>query len=815
MSERPEINPESTQEEISVPKEVNAVDSSQSGNKDISPKDPHRNIIENSGEVTSFVAEIRRKMNQEEFNYKEALEQANAMINKTENLEADSKGMVSEEDKGNISARLMLLRNLVSELDEFQKQILEKKIQDSGENEVQQEEVKQEEAQQEEMQRKKVVIPSEEPKDVKGTEEEGQKPKMVKYTFEEPKTPQEKEKKEDLEEQKRVDNLLRRASKFLACKDALLTEKEFSDEEKGFLKQEFPNQNISMMDKDTLLKMIETREAKLIEMAEEGARIAGMVNVMETLHLSNKGFIGVAGKIDEQKTLSEGLVDLHENVESTYYAVLALREMHEMREKQTLPEESGNSLNKFKKGVSVELEGDENIKWEKKGEGTDSVKISGRDVDRIQREDNNNWSFLKRLLEMAGKDNYFSAIKEVNSRGNEVSYSRESLGNGSFRFDIEWEDVKGEKNLLIITVDLGVDGRGGFWERHDIRKKRDAKVTVEEYWEEVKKENETKTEEREPEEVDNVEDEDGTGNLEDKRGEGAVGDSSFTLELSGLENGKPIIVKREVKVQEREGGVKTKEGGLEEVGDFEDEGGMKGNESHFSTFILSSIREGKPVIVKKNSGVFLRYFRKGGENYYQTCLPDGNYDEPTKLFGDFKMTIGKNDIKSIYFENNEQPEQQPEVLEEEQMKRSKSEEDASELKQKNIKEETVIEDRETEETEAEEKDERIESLEKLDAERGLEEGCVYKIFADENYEIWKQNGIVYYKTEGSFREHLLDKDFLLEVGKVWMLPLKGTTTLSKSEPKENGAPPAPMRQYLQIGEVKKIEKQFEKNNNRK
>ncbi|MFA6896669.1 MAG: hypothetical protein WCQ96_00040 [Patescibacteria group bacterium] len=680
MNEQLGESPENIQGETPMPEEEAEVADSSQSSEDILSEDLHTNIIKNNREITSFLGEIQKEMKQEGFDCGGALEKAWAMIKETENLERDNKGMISSGDMLTISTRLMLLKSLVLELEEFQR--LQEQIKNSGGDEVEPE------AKQEEVEKKKVVFPSEEPKNIEETESGVQESKE--NVLEKPGTPLEKKEKkeEDLNEQKIVDNLLRRASALLACKDALLTGKGLSDAEKDFLRQEFPKQDISISE-DDLLKAIETRKIELIKMAEEGALIAGMGNVMKTLYLSDRGFVGVAEEINKQETLGNGLVKLHENIESTYYAVLTLREMQKIREEreeeqEKLSEEKRNFLDKFEKGVSVKLEGDENIKWEKKDESTDAVKISGRDVDRVQREDTNGWFFLKRLLEMAGESNHFGAIKEADFKG-KVSRSRESLGNGRYRFDIEWEDATKAKNVLIITVNLGVEGRGGFWERHDIRKKKDVQVTVEEYWEKIKKEDETKIEEREPEEVGDIKDEKGVGNDEKHL-------SDFLL--SGIREGRPIIVKKEGGVvlrYFRAGGkvycqrlLNTGSYG-ESTGPFNDENekvtvGKDGiediyselneqverqkirvseNENHLSTFMSSDLEEGGPVIVEKDNGVLLRYFREGGKNYYQTRLPvNKDYGKPVPLIFDLGVTVGKDGIEDIYFELNEQVERQ-------------------------------------------------------------------------------------------------------------------------------------------------------------
>jgi len=926
MNEQLGESPENIQGETPMPEEEAEVADSSQSSEDILSEDLHTNIIKNNREITSFLGEIQKEMKQEGFDCGGALEKAWAMIKETENLERDNKGMISSGDMLNISTRLMLLKSLVSELGEFQR--LQEQIKNSGEVE--------QEVKQEAVEKKKIIIPSEEPKKKEPkTQDIMQKFVVPRENIEEMESetpeskknvpqkleipPEKKEKKEeDLNEQKIVDYLLRRASNLLSCKDALLTGKELSDAEKGFLQQEF--QDVSTISKKkNLLEMIETREAKLIEMAEERARIASMGGVMSGLRLIDKGFNVAAGKMKVPATFNEGLGNLDEVVGNMCDIVHALKELNDMR-KRDLPKELNDSLNKFEKGVSVKLEGDENIKWEKKDESTDAVKISGRDVDRVQREDTNGWFFLKRLLEMAGESNHFGAIKEADSKG-KVSRSRESLGNGRYRFDIEWEDATKAKNVLIITVNLGVEGRGGFWERHDIRKKKDVQVTVEEYWEKVKKEDETKTKEREPEEVGDSEDEKGVGNDEKHL-------SDFLL--SGIREGRPIIVKKEggvvlryfraggkvycqrllntgsygestgpfndenekvtvgkdgikdiyLKLNEQAERQKTEERELEEVGDIED-GGDEKNAEALRTFIIeglgnnkyqdylvniagSSLEGGASVIdaldtefdlddeaIRKFIETLASFAGKKPQEItvkeIRNVILENSSNETNELFGELwelnalaskqkqKESVSAEDedlgkrllekIKNVAAKNmkNEQLKENEKklakvIFEEckKQLEEWESEEDASESEQKNIEEETAIEDHKTEETEAEEKDERIESLERLSGEKDVEEGCVYKIFANGNYEIRMKNGIIYVKTEGGFQEDTLDKDFLLVAGgRDATLPLAGTTILSNLKPKENELSPIPMRQTLFIGKVKKIEKQFEKNNDRK
>lgn len=820
MKEQPGEIPNNTQKETPVVPEEKAktVDFSRLRDENFSPKDLlHIKITENNREVTSFVGKIQKEMKREGFDCEGALEKAKAMIKETEDLEADNKGTISTEDISGISTRLMLLNGLVSELELEKSQELREQIKNSGEGEVKQEQ-------------EKVIFPSEEPKNqdimqevvvpeknIDKTESEAQE--LEENVIEESEKKEKEE--EDSKEQEIVDNFLRRAARLLACKDVLSTERELSDAQKVFLSQEFPNQDVSAISRENLLEMIEVREEKLIEMAERGARIAGMRNIMSGFRLIDKGFPTVTKEMNDPMTFDKGLDNLDKMTESTLNIARALRELHEMRENKNLSEESEGSLDKYKKGVIVELEGDKNIKWEKKGERTDSVKISGRDVDNIQRKDTNDWFFLKRLLEMAGTSNHFDAIKEADSKSNKVSRSRKNLGNGRYRFDIEWEDATKVKRLLIITVDLGVEVRGSFWERNDIRKKRDVPVTAEEYWEEVKKEDEIKIEEREPEDIGDNENEDNNkenaGALKDFVRKGFAGgeyqDYLFCIAISDPKDGAFVIDALDAKFN------------------LDDKAIRK-----FIETLASFVRkEPQEITVKEVQNVVSENFSNETNNLLgelgkldvltselnrKESVSAEDKDQGKKLLENIRDIATKN-MKNERLEGNEKKlakvilEQLREAVGDVENVLTEGG-DISESKQKEHEEEATIENRETEQMEAEEKDEQRESLERLDGEKDVEEGCVYKIFANGNYEIRMKNGIIHFKTEGNSQERILDKDFLLVAGgRDAMLPLAGTTALSNRKPKENELPPVPMRQVLLIGKVEKIEKQFEKNNNRK
>jgi len=79
--------------------------------------------------------------------------------------------------------------------------------------------------------------------------------------------------------------------------------------------------------------------------------------------------------------------------------------------------------------------------------------VRGRDVSDIESKNTSDWWLMDKLLKLTGKEKFGSEIKDADNRG-KCKHKKEDLGNGRYRFIIEWEDTKGQKKELDIRVDI-------------------------------------------------------------------------------------------------------------------------------------------------------------------------------------------------------------------------------------------------------------------------------------------------------------------------------------------------------------------------
>ena len=398
--------------------------------------------------VISFGDGIKKeKENNPDFDYQKALRETDEIVGETIDMALNSEGL-SEDDSNNLGVCLESLEKLKSELEEFldskqtekeelEKQRILKEINDSKAQEI----------------------------DSKAPEEDKLEKRKMRPSF------------------KAAENAVAKIEELYTYKNILDEGGELSDAQKEQWEKHLPGKEIT---KEAAQEEIERRFS--------GAGLAA-------------GVSGFGGEVDEMRKSMErggaakkfeGVADrmltniriVKESIEIERQKVKADMEPEKLRlyEEQLaiVDKFAKESANEFK---STQLESVDTV-------STVAYNLRGLDLALIREKDTAYRPLMEKLLEMAGKENYFEEIKRADNRSR-CKHSKKELEHGRYEFSIKWQDLAGEKSgeekKLKIVVDLGGNlsekkqagkkDQAGFWSGHlwDRGKNRRVLVNGEEF----------------------------------------------------------------------------------------------------------------------------------------------------------------------------------------------------------------------------------------------------------------------------------------------------------------------------------------------